>query len=47
MVLQTQNYRISMTQSNDVTFRRNPSEVPVFIKWQKLEASYQTNDSLQ
>ena len=47
LVLQIQNFRISMTQGNNRIFKRSPSEVPVLIIQQKLEASYQINESLQ
>ena len=47
LVLQIQNYRISMTQGNCRISEWSPCEVPVSRDYQKPEALYQTNKSLQ
>lgn len=47
LILQTQNYRIIMTQGNSRMSERSPSKVPVQAEWQKTEASNKTNASLQ
>jgi hypothetical protein len=47
LVLQIQNYRISMTQANNRISQRCPGEVPVLTELQKPEASNQTKESLQ
>jgi hypothetical protein len=39
-VLQIQNYKISMKLGNNGISERSPSEVPVLIGQQKLEALY-------
>ena len=45
LVLQIQNYRIFITQSNNRITERSPSEDPVLIEQQKPEVLYQTSDS--
>jgi hypothetical protein len=47
LVLQSESYRISMTQGNNRISERSSSEVPVLIDQKKPEASLQTSDSLQ
>ena len=46
LVLQIQNYRISMTQSKNRLAERSPTEIPVLIVYQNLQALNQTNKSL-
>lgn len=45
--LQILNYRSFVIQGNNRVSEKNLNEIPVFIEWQKPEASYQTNESLQ
>ena len=47
LVLQNQSFKSSITQSNQQNVERSPSEDPILIVLQKLEACSQTNDSMQ